>query len=615
MKPSLWMRHLSFTGLGRPPVVIRFEKGLNVIYGASDTGKSFVLEAVDYMLGGSKPLRDIPERAGYDSVALGVEVDGGSTFTLFRSLDGGSFRKFAGLHNRIPNDQAGTKLGAKHKPNRDNTLSAFLLQQIGLPETHIKTNAHGKTRPLSFRDLCHLCIVDEDEIHKKGSPVEGGQVINKTVEYSTFKFLITGVDDSALFSGAHAEERNKVLNAKVETLDELITAYQAQLREAGPPEDLADQIGRIDRGIAEEESQLQKSEEQYQSLVEQRNEARSRLENAKERRAEIDELLARFSLLQDHYQSDLYRLEGVREAGSLIEALPPGACPLCGAYPAHQQREAECDGNMDMLIAAVEVESSKIYLLRRELEQTVSQLKSEAAAFDAKTPELALKLDNLVGSVALLSPKIKQRRTGYTELVNHRARLQSAMALTNLVSDLNSKRASLEEARHAPESSDGGVSSPISSVALHEFAQTVEAFLTAWEVPNASGVHFDEVNRDVIISGKRRSSRGKGVRAITHSAFILALMKLCEDNSRPHPGFVILDSPLLSYRESDGPDDDLGNTDVQTRFYRQLESWKDRQVIVIENLDPPNEILKSQEVNVVTFGTSVQGPMGLFPPR
>jgi len=135
------------------------------------------------------------------------------------------------------------------------------------------------------------------------------------------------------------------------------------------------------------------------------------------------------------------------------------------------------------------------------------------------------------------------------------------------------------------------------------------------DIGGPGNIHFDEGNRDVIISGKRRSSRGKGVRAITHSAFVLALMKLCEDKSRPHPGFVILDSPLLSYREPDGPDDDLRNTDVQTRFYRQLESWKDRQVIVIENLDPPNEILKSQEVNVVTFGTSVQGPMGLFPPR
>jgi hypothetical protein len=62
--PGLRIRHLAFHGPNREPASIEFGAGLNLIYGASDTGKSFVVEAIDFMLGGKTTLRDIPERVG-----------------------------------------------------------------------------------------------------------------------------------------------------------------------------------------------------------------------------------------------------------------------------------------------------------------------------------------------------------------------------------------------------------------------------------------------------------------------------------------------------------------------------------------------------------------------
>jgi hypothetical protein len=40
------------------------------------------------------PLRDIPERVGYDLVLLGLETLPGQAFTLWRSVDGGGFRLY-----------------------------------------------------------------------------------------------------------------------------------------------------------------------------------------------------------------------------------------------------------------------------------------------------------------------------------------------------------------------------------------------------------------------------------------------------------------------------------------------------------------------------------------
>lgn len=68
----------------------------------------------------------------------------------------------------------------------------------------------------------------------------------------------------------------------------------------------------------------------------------------------------------------------------------------------------------------------------------------------------------------------------------------------------------------------------------------------------------------------------------------------CLKNDRPHPGFVVLDSPLLSYRgeenESD-PTQDLKSTTVDQAFYRWLANdLSHGQVIVIENRDPPLDV-------------------------
>src|SRR3546814_5448790 len=54
---------------------------------------------------------------------------------------------------------------------------------------------------------------------------------------------------------------------------------------------------------------------------------------------------------------------------------------------------------------------------------------------------------------------------------------------------------------------------------------------------------------DLIIDGKRRRNNGKGVRAITHAAFKVALLTFCRSRGLPHPGFLVLDTPLITYRD------------------------------------------------------------------
>jgi hypothetical protein len=43
---------------------------------------------------------------------------------------------------------------------------------------------------------------------------------------------------------------------------------------------------------------------------------------------------------------------------------------------------------------------------------------------------------------------------------------------------------------------------------------------------------------------------------------VLALFEYCRSRSMPHPGFVILDSPLIAYKEPMPDDENITFTDV-----------------------------------------------------
>jgi hypothetical protein len=242
--PSLCIRHLCFTGSEKEPALIEFGQGLNVIYGASDTGKSFILEAINFMLGGSDPLRDIPERVGYDQILLGVELSEGTNFTLIRSTRGGDFRFLHGLHREAAYD-AGDKLAQRYNERNDKNVSTFLLDKIGLHQKKIKDKKNS-TCNLSFRNLCPLFLISEESIQKTKSPILSSNSINNTKEYSSFRLLITGVDDISLIFASRQKSISEKNQAKVEVLQEVISQYRLKLSSGtGTKNTLEDQLKKI----------------------------------------------------------------------------------------------------------------------------------------------------------------------------------------------------------------------------------------------------------------------------------------------------------------------------------------------------------------------------------
>ncbi len=567
------------------------------------------------MLGSSKQLRDIPERVGYETIFLGFEAGDGSEFTLERATAGGSFRCYEGLHKTRPRGEGVKTLGPKHNPTNQENISMFLLNKIGLDGKRIRKNARGETNSLSFRNLAHLCLITEGVIQKEGSPIETGQHISRTVEFSVFKLLLTGIDDSAVEPEEAQRTKRLSRTAKIEVIDDLILENKERLAgligDDDDENDLVEQMQRLNRSLEREKDALDESEDDYRAAASRRNAVRRKIENARERRAEISELLERFELLDSHYQSDLVRLEGIRESGVLVSALDAQICPLCGAAPDAQHLEGDCDGNVEAVIQAANAEFEKIRTLREELAETVAQLNAEVQEYDILAPKLGEQLEFAVGELQEISPDLRSQRAAYTELLNRRSAVESALRILSTISELEERRAELEALPETKSTQNEPVSD-LSLSTLNSFSKVYEEILGNWNFPDSDRVYFDQPSRDFVISGKPRGARGKGMRALSYAAFTVSLLEFTKRNELAHPGFIVLDTPLLAYREPDGDDDDLTGTDVHQRFYENLYSISDRQVIILENVDPPNEIRKGGHCTFFSKNPH-SGRYGFFP--
>lgn len=614
-QPGLRLRHIVFHGPGRPPAGMQFGPGLNVLYGASETGKSFVVEAIDFMLGGKPPLRDLPQRVGYDRIFLGVETLTGEQFTLVRSVDGGAFMVFPGLHLEPPGDSVErTELADVHNEKNVTNLSMFLLHRCALDGKRVRRNRQGETNSLSFRNLARLMIVNETEIIAQRSPLSDGNPTADTPNFATFKLLLTGVDDSSLVSSTPKGPEEQSRDAQLNLLDQLIDDYRKRLAElTKDPQDLQAQLERLNGTLAQHGTQLAASEGDYRTLATRRRDLRKKIEEGRDRRAEIAGLLERFTLLDEHYVSDLARLHGLEEGGTLFEVLGQSACPLCGAEPAHHRRDSDCDGNIEAVVTAARREIVKIELLRAELSDTISGLKREAAGFDRRLPKVDEDLQHLSRSIEqLVTPKLTQLRATYSGLADKRGEIREALAIYQSIEDAEARRVKIESGSGQPQETSVAESDLPAAVA-EAFAVQVETVLKDWHFPEAERVFFDPKNRDVIIAGKARAARGKGLRAITHAAFTIALLQFCKTKDTPHPSFVILDTPLRAYREPEGNEDDLSGTDLNVRFYDYLAAMPDdRQVIIVENTDPPPDIVTRPQVTMFSKNPH-SGRYGFFP--
>ncbi len=608
---TLRINRLTYLGPNKPAVHVDLKPGLNVICGASETGKSFIVETIDFMLGGGSDLRQLPERAGYDRAVMQITLSDGRKFTFQRSLDGGGFLWRTGHHDEL--EKTDETLKPTHNSDRDDNLSQRILSLLGWGGHRLRKDAQATTVSFTVRHLAYLSIVNETRIFDTASPVLSENKVNNTVEKSAFKFVLTGVDDSALVAIREARDSHARIATNRNALASFIEERQTKLP---PEEQIAQSRERLDRlrlrisSIGEDAAE----DEQQHAAVSNRFRLLERfVQTSRRRKLEIDGLLQRFGLLDEHYESDLRRLEAIAEAGAVFKTLHPGPCPFCGAPPEAQVHERSCDVDPDQISAAARAEIERINVLRAGLVETKQRLFTEGQQLSERTDRAADEQRQVSRRAQQIANILRERRRGIGDLDHEAQQLRFQLKDADVLEELKTELARMNETIAAGEDQIGskpGATLPPAETT--EFAADIETILQAWDFPEVGRVAWEESRMDVTIGARRRGDQGKGLRAITCSAFLLGLLKRCLAKTRPHLGLLVLDSPLLAYWKPEGQADDLRGTRVDECFYRWMATLPEsNQVLVMENRPLPDWV--SDSAHIIHFTKNrATGRYGLF---
>ena len=612
------LRHLVFTGPNVEPAELEFGDGLNIVFGASNTGKSFASKAILFALGASTKLPETQEITAYDGVWLGITLADQGEFTLYRATRGGHLKLFPGLIKGAQNSK-GEVLRQAHDYKRTDTVSHRLLEAIGLANKWVVRDGNGKKDSLSIRLLSKYVVVGEQDIMSETSPVYlSGSPSERTFEQNLFKLLLTGSDDSAAVTVPNEKERKAAKAAKIELVDELLAQLDAEL--GGEPADKKEtdeQLERLDQSADGLHARLQSAQNELDGLVVARRATVDRSRELQERAGELDLTLQRFAKLKAVYSSDLDRLHSIEEGGYVLVAMAGRDCPVCGAPPDAQKHNHAAD-DISMAHTAATAEARKIEREQRELAQVIASLEAEAVGLSKTIDKLMTDTERLDRAIQGLRPQEASLRESYETYNSKRAEILKVLDLHHRREKLAARRAEIGAVPTKREGEPAPVG--LDSTTVFDCGETVKAVLKAWKFPDADKVQFDGKANDITVGGKSRAANGKGVRAVLHAAFNVAVIIHCIDNNRPHAGFLVLDTPLLTYREplkskyGDLSQDEaeLKATSLAEHFYKYLSSLAERvQVIVIENSDPPSAIDGLARIETFT-GEQGNGRAGLL---
>jgi hypothetical protein len=601
------VERLSLTGPAVETAEVELKSGLNVVVGASDTGKTFMVQCIDYALGAGDTPEEIPEAEKYDLVSVALR----STFddqmhVLQRSLRGGDIRLTT---NGVSRD-----LLSKHQAGREDTISHFLLGLSGLLKKKVCIDNAGATRELSFRDIARLTVIDEEAVMAKRSAALPSQRTGKTRAISAFRLVLTGVDDSTVVAGESAKVVKNRRDGKKELLDDLIRRTQealTQLQVGSGRDEVTDALAKIEDFFSRASLDLRSEQASVAALEEQRHAAWTALRQADSRLDVVRQLRKRFDLLSQQYVSDLRRLETIAEAGGRLAQMTEERCPVCGSAVEHHDKTHQREKNSPQDVAvASRAEADKIQALLNDLQKTLEENVSEDTRLLSLRQESQRTIDAITQELrATFEPRMQAVLARLQASQEQRDKLRSAADLFERMDELMELRAAAEATKAAAPT--GTPASDVSAAGGEAFSQEIETLLREWNFPNLKRVTYSDADHDVVISGRRRRSHGKGVRAVTHAAFTLALLRYCEKRTMPHPRMVVIDSPLVVYREPD-PDEKGFSPEVKDAFYRSLtKSFGNQQVVIFENDDPPADVMAA--ATIIKFTGTESGRYGFIP--
>ncbi|AYG59988.1 hypothetical protein CCGE525_15100 [Rhizobium jaguaris] len=628
---------IRLTGAGLEDAIIRFKPGPNVVTGDSDTGKSYLLRLVDFVLGAKELSKVIDEAADYETAWLELADDRGRPLTLERHLTGGNVRSYSRAIDEIlieirgageekqpvVPDDAEVLLWRRQGKSTEPDVTSKIFPFFGMPENvFVRENADGDVQRLSIRTLLPIVLVDEESIITEKSPILRGGFA-QTAEKRMFSYLLTGKDDR----GIVAQEPREIVSARTQAqrdlIDELLVPLNERLKDRSESEE-DESIDRLEGTIGSLSDALAANSDQRSRLRQRRTERYQHVLKSDTQIAAVDGLLTRYRLLVERYASDLQRLDFIAESSHYYDGLQESACPMCGQLlvgEAHDHGE-DAEFRAEEVHVSASAEAAKIRGLQSDLKATIADLVERDAYWKDQKENASRELETIDQQLDnVLTPARATVRNSLNELVQRRLELQTARADRLEAARLAELRAKLE--RQLSEPTAKPTWAGLEPKAVTDLSLEIQGVLKEWSWKEDVRVEFLEDRFDIKVDGKLRRSHGKGFRAVMHAALSIAILRFCKKNEKPHPGFVVLDSPLTTVKQRSGQAAvEVAEKDrllpwIEPSFWKSISKTDASvQIIVLDNKEPPLDL--TDDLNVQLFVGPEVGPgqrAGFIPPK
>lgn len=593
----LQIREIRLSGPNVEDASVKFGPGPNVIAGESDTGKSYLLHCLDYIFGAEELKKRIPQAEPYDELKVEFQNSSGDYLTLVRSLSGGDLKAHRSQIDAIDGDGEAIAY-RRHGTSKADDVTSVLFHFAGIKEAMLRKDNDGKVQRLTIRTFLPTMIVDEVSVIEEQSPVLGRGGFDETARKRMFAYMLSGKDDSSVVASEKKAIVTARLNAQIALIDDLLAPLEQQLQ-ATPTDQTEDSIEKIDETIARVSDELAVIETERATLLNERDSASDVRTKAETQILAIDQLLTRYHLLNEHYTSDLSRLDFVAEGAHYFDGLQTVTCPLCGQNMDDEHAHKAAHGSADVY-AAARAEAAKILALRADLEDAIGSLEQRREARDLERANALAAYQGAERRLAsILLPAVANSTAQLRQLNARRLELESSRNTSEQVETLRALKAEIEQSNTGKGKAKKQWES-LPGTSLLAFCKEVEAVLKEWKWEGEGRVEFDEKNFDIKVDGQNRQSHGKGFRAVLYSAFVIALARYCQAKNLPHPGVVVIDSPLTSYKRRGARDvkgsDSTVSSGVEAAFWDSLTKIaKDVQVIIVENKEPPAAVAAAVE--------------------
>lgn len=554
---------------------VTFGKGLTIIQGRSDSGKTCVANCIDFIFGGSvdKPFK---ETAKYDGVSMIVASnDNEGEVTLHRTVG----KNQVEVSSNIDGIASGTydvnyRKGAKNPP-----LNEVWLKLIGIEqETMIVANARFEKKRLTWRNLLRVFYLDENRVDDIDSIVEPKhRYMENTLFLSALLFLITG----RTFTETDAQEKKEIKKARRVAVKEYVNRkiQDAAERKEQLEKDLHIFEGAdVEEQIAKATSALQETQRKIDRALAESQRILSSILEAEERAAECDVLLTRYHRLAMQYKADIQRLSLIVEGEEAYQKVPQSTkCPYCEGTIAPRKRVS--------YIASSKVEMERTIAQLSGLEDTEKDVEDRKKEIRAELEELKRQRDALESKIKTeLRPQENEQQNTVNAYKSY-LRISSEIALIETyATDFGNDLTALETEQKDDKSIEYHPKDYFGDDFATTMSEYADSILKECCYSGLLRAHFNFSTFDIEVNGEDKgTSHGKGYRSYLNTVMIMMLRKYLSVNAKFDPHIFIIDTPLHGF--DDGMDETMPDS-MRAGLYRYFMNHQDEgQLIIIENLD------------------------------